>query len=116
MMHLILSFLLISIVACQMVEIADNEHCPGQSPCVVRTFYIQAEEVDWDYAPSGMDHITEKPIRDSDAHTWNMRYKYRIGSIYRKAQYFGYTDALFLDRIPQPAHLGIMGPVIRAEG
>src|SRR6185312_48514 len=31
-----------------------------------------------------------------------------------KARYFQYTDGTFTQRVPQPARLGILGPVLRA--
>jgi hypothetical protein len=37
------------------VHVIHDPRCPAFAPrCVMRTFYIAAEEVDWDYAPSGM--------------------------------------------------------------
>jgi hephaestin len=55
----------------------------------MRTYFIQAEEVEWDFAPSGMNQIAGKALRDTEAFEWTMRYKNRIGSVYKKAQYIG---------------------------
>ena len=38
-----------------------------------------------------------------------------LGNKVLKARYIEYTDANFKTKIPQPEHLGILGPVIRAE-
>jgi hephaestin len=82
-----------------------------------RTYYIAADEVEWNYAPAAHDHMTDDPYRE--------RAKYyvetgpdRIGPVYRKAVYREYTDASFTTQKPRPAaweHLGVLGPVIRAE-
>ena len=82
-----------------------------------RTYYIAADEVAWDYAPSGYNQITGAPF-DAAANVFVQRGPDRIGRVYRKAHYQEYTDATFTTRKPIPArwqHLGILGPVIRAE-
>ncbi len=76
----------------------------------VRTYYIAADEVDWDYAPSGRDLIHDRALRPKKAD--------QIGHVYRKALYREYTDASFHTLKPRPPewqHLGFLGPVIRAE-
>ncbi len=76
----------------------------------VRTYYIAADEVGWDYAPSDSDriHAVPMPARKPD----------EIGHVYRKALYREYTDATFATLKPRPPewqHLGFLGPVIRGE-
>lgn len=77
----------------------------------VHAYYIAAEEVKWNYrqgpgifVPHGEREINPLP---------------RIKSaIYRKAVYREYTDATFSTVKPRPPeweHLGILGPVLRAE-
>ena len=39
----------------------------------------------------------------------------RIGGTYKKVLYVGYTDDTFTSRISREDHLGVLGPVIRAE-
>ncbi|XP_034035380.1 ceruloplasmin [Thalassophryne amazonica] len=76
----------------------------------LREFFIAAEEEVWDYAPT-------LPT-DSEAETFVTRGSNRIGSRYKKARYIEYTDNTFLTkmlRTPQEQHLGILGPVLRAE-
>lgn len=83
----------------------------------IRTYYIAADEVDWNYAPSDHDHMTGKPY-DEKARYWTEKGPDRIGPIYRKAVYHEYTDASFTTLRVRPAaweHLGVLGPVIRGE-
>jgi hypothetical protein len=83
----------------------------------VRTYYIAAEKVAWNYAPRGRNMITGKrfgPVED----TYGKRGRGRIGSTYLKSLYRQYTDATFRHRAPvRPRwrHLGFLGPVIQAE-
>lgn len=82
----------------------------------VRTYYIAAEEVMWDYAPTGMDQITGEPF-DDDAKVFVDRSDARIGKVYLKAVYREYTDDTFTtptQRPPDEAHRGILGPMLRA--
>ena len=84
---------------------------------VTRTYYVAADEVLWDYAPSGMNKITGKPFGDVE-NVFMQNGPDRIGRVYRKAVYREYTDATFTrlkPRAPSEEHLGILGPVIRAE-
>jgi FtsP/CotA-like multicopper oxidase with cupredoxin domain len=84
---------------------------------VTRTYYVAADEVLWDYAPSGLNKITGKPFGDVE-NVFMQNGPDRIGRIYRKAVYREYTDATFTKlkpRGPSEEHLGILGPVIRAE-
>ena len=59
------------------------------TPGKVRTYYVAADEVNWDYAPSGRDEAmghpfdeVEKPYVESGPH--------RIGRVYKKAIYREY--------------------------
>jgi manganese oxidase len=79
-----------------------------------RVYYVSAEEVTWNYAPAGRNLITGRPF-DETAATFTAREPGRIGSTYVKCLYRGYTNASFSKLSPQPAHLGFLGPVIRAE-
>jgi hephaestin len=82
-----------------------------------RQYYVSADEVEWDYAPHNMDHMTGKPF-DKSTMIWVEKGKDRIGQVYRKAIYREYTDATFQTQKPRTSsyeHMGILGPVIRAE-
>jgi FtsP/CotA-like multicopper oxidase with cupredoxin domain len=80
-----------------------------------RTYYIAANEVEWNYAPSGKNQITGKSF-DEDASVFTKQGPDRIGSTYIKSLYQAYTDATFKTlkkRTPAEEHLGYQGPVIR---
>ncbi len=83
----------------------------------VRTYYIAADEVEWNYLPTGMAHTTGP--RDAEtAKVYTERGPDRIGTVYRKAIFREYTDATFTKVKPRPPeweHLGLLGPVIHAE-
>jgi FtsP/CotA-like multicopper oxidase with cupredoxin domain len=83
----------------------------------VSTYYIAAEEIEWDYAPLGIDITTGKPFEGTAA-AYTQPGPNHIGHIYRKAVYREYTDATFAtrkQRAPQDEYLGLLGPVLRAE-
>lgn len=89
---------------------------PSTNP-TTHTYYIAADKVSWDYAPSGMDQITGEPF-DSIARIWVESGPHRIGKLYWKALYREYTDATFTTLKPRPPeweHLGLLGPLLRAE-
>lgn len=84
---------------------------------VTRTYYIAADEIDWNYAPEGRNLITGEPFDDA-ANVFVQQGQHRIGSTYRKAVYREYTDATFTRLkpvAPEWRHLGTLGPVIRAS-
>jgi hephaestin len=88
-----------------------------QSDGKTRTYYISADQVDWNYAPAGTNEITGKPF-DDVADTYVKTGPGRIGSTYEKCLYHGYTDGTFAHlkaRAPEDRYLGLLGPVIRAE-
>jgi len=81
-----------------------------------RIYYIAADEVEWDYAPSGMNQVSGQPFGELE-NTWVGRSAERVGRVYRKALYFEYTDSTFTTRKPRAPeweHLGYLGPLIRA--
>ncbi|MCY7401256.1 MAG: multicopper oxidase domain-containing protein [Nocardioides sp.] len=90
----------------------------------VRTYFIAAEEVLWDYAPHDRNDVDGRPWT-SDEEVFVANGPARIGHVYRKSLYRQYTDATFSQRVPAPTRcpagtrpcddtLGMMGPVIRA--
>ena len=83
----------------------------------VRTYYIAAEETEWDYAPLGIDMMTGEPFAGTAA-AYTQPGPNHIGRLYRKAVYREYTDATFATRKPRPPqdeYLGLLGPILRAE-
>ena len=83
----------------------------------VRTYYIAADELDWNYLPTGRDGMMGMaPMGYAKAYT--QRTKGLIGSVYHKAVYHEYTDATFTKRKPRApgdAYMGLLGPTIYAE-
>ncbi|MBC5809683.1 MAG: multicopper oxidase domain-containing protein [Candidatus Eremiobacteraeota bacterium] len=84
---------------------------------VVRTYYIAADEFDWDYLPSGLDQMMGmKP--SGYAKSYTQTGPHALGHVFRKAAYREYTDATFAHLKPRAAsarYQGLLGPTIRAE-
>ena len=84
-----------------------------------RTYYIAAEDLLWDYAPSyPSNRLTGKDFQPSARVFVDGASPQRIGRRYWKALYREYTDASFSTLKPRPTvwrHLGALGPVVRAE-
>ena len=78
---------------------------PQLSARKIRHYYIAAEDVRWDYAPSGKDLIHGRTLPEP----------YRAQTRWNKTRYIEYSDATFSVRKQQPDWLGILGPIIRAE-
>jgi FtsP/CotA-like multicopper oxidase with cupredoxin domain len=75
----------------------------------VHTYYIAADEVMWNYAPRGNNLAGMPGMESSGA---------QKRTTFRKAIYREYTDSNFTTLKPRPPqweHLGILGPLIRAE-
>uniref|UniRef100_A0A8D1C966 ferroxidase n=1 Tax=Sus scrofa TaxID=9823 RepID=A0A8D1C966_PIG len=86
----------------------------------VRHYYIAAEDIIWNYAPSGIDTFTKENLTapGSASEVFFTRGSTRIGGSYKKLVYREYKDASFTNRKergPEEEHLGILGPVIWAE-
>ena len=81
-----------------------------------RTYYLGADEINWNYAPGG-DRLGNMG-GGGDAAVWLKRGLAEEPPVFHKAVYREYTDATFQTlkpRAPEWAHLGLLGPVIRAE-
>jgi len=91
---------------------------PGPAgPGVVRQHYIAADEVVWDYAPSGSDQISGAPWSEFQR-AFMERGPQAVGRAYKKALFREYTDATFATlkpREPDSEYLGMVGPLLRAE-
>ncbi|NXF48334.1 CERU protein, partial [Oceanites oceanicus] len=85
----------------------------------IRQYFIAAEEIIWNYGPSAMNHFTgQELITDSESRIFFAQSETRIGGSYKKAIYKEYTDGSFTEhkkRLTEEAHLGLLGPVIKAE-
>ncbi|XP_033756941.1 hephaestin-like protein [Pecten maximus] len=99
----------IFLVSCEFFVLA---HSLFWSSGKVRTFYLAAVEVDWNYAPDGFNLVTDDI---SVAATKLNNSHNRIGSIYRKVVYKQFTDDRYEDEVISPPHLGYLGPIMRAE-
>lgn len=71
----------------------------------LREYFLAAEEVTWDYAPSGREEL----------HGHRLPEPWRRQTKWRKTRYVEYTDNTFSTRKAQPAWLGVLGPILRAE-
>ncbi|KAM4772613.1 ceruloplasmin [Rhinophrynus dorsalis] len=85
-----------------------------------RQYFIAAEEVIWNYAPTGTNQITGQKIDNpnSESATFFEQNDERIGGSYKKAVYVEYTDGTFTTKKERPSdeeHLGILGPLIIAK-
>ena len=83
----------------------------------MRTHFIAADEVAWDFTPTGKNGLTGEEFGDAE-NTFVGAALDRVGHVYKKSQYREYTDATFTKLLPVPAiweHKGILGPVIHAE-
>jgi manganese oxidase len=81
---------------------------------VLRTYFIAADEVDWDYTPHGRN-LTGLPKFETSENDTPATTGHRI---YHKAIFREYTDSTFQHlkaRTAEWEHLGILGPLIRAE-
>jgi manganese oxidase len=81
-------------------------------PGKTQTYYIAADEVVWDYSPR-FRNVTALPAPEEE-----LEGRSAAGKKYLKAIYREYTDATFETLKPRATeweHLGILGPLIRAE-
>ena len=82
-----------------------------------RTYYVAADEVNWNYTPAGRDEAMGMPF-DEIEKLYTEPAAHRIGSVYKKALYREYADSSFSTlkvRPPEEQYLGLLGPVLRGE-
>jgi manganese oxidase len=82
----------------------------------IRRYFIAADTVEWNYTPRGRD-LAGIPRIEGEGRALATRWD-SAGVIYDKILYREYTDGTFATRKPRPAeweHLGLLGPLIRAE-
>jgi hypothetical protein len=104
-------------------SMAMDDKLPGFTPSnfefsgTVRKYYVAAEEIEWDYAPTGWDNVLGVPMNESfRAQYWGyVPSNTSLGTKYKKAVYRGYTGSNFTDYTEQPDWQGIQGPPLRAE-
>lgn len=106
-----LSFLLMLLTALNLLS---------RGPAAVaaeRIYYVAADEVRWDYAPLGQDHMMGMPFSEAQD-VFVKTTPGSVGKTYTKAYYREYTDGTFSHLKERPAeqeHMGILGPLLRAE-
>ncbi len=92
-----------------------SERRDGPPPAKTRTYYIAADTVSWNYVPGGRDEIVGAPYTDT---AFFARAKpMPMSTVYKKVLYREYTDSSFRTLVRRPAewaHLGFLGPLIRA--
>jgi len=84
---------------------------------VIRDYYIAAEVEEWDYTTPGGEARCRGFADESGVTSINVTAMAPHGSRFHKARYIGYTDATFTTKLAasaETAHLGILGPVLRA--
>ncbi|XP_039573364.1 coagulation factor VIII isoform X2 [Passer montanus] len=75
------------------------------------TYYIAAEEMDWDYAP-----VKPESLDRNTASLYLEAGPQRVGSKYKKVVFVEYEDASFKKRkVSSQQDKGILGPVIKGE-
>ena len=94
-------FLAILVFAGVLLAISPDAAAQG----VTRHYFIAAEDVLWNYAPTGQNQIHGGPIPQP----WTNFTRWK------KVRYIEYTESNFQTRKPQPEWLGVLGPIIRAE-
>ncbi|NXK18724.1 HEPH protein, partial [Arenaria interpres] len=96
-----------------------KDHAPAAQYRGVRTYYIVAEEVEWDYAPDrSWERERHNHSAESYADVFLSNENGLLGSKYKKAVYREYTDGTFQTpkaRTSSDEHLGILGPFLWAE-
>src|SRR5215207_7423425 len=109
--------LALGLAASNVAVLPGGSQTAAAGPVQTRHYYIAADEVAWNYAPSGINQITGEPFGE-DEDVFVARGRDRIGRVYLKALYREYTDAMFTTLKPRPPeweHLGTLVPVIRGE-
>jgi hypothetical protein len=86
-----------------------SEGAQNAAPGKVHVYYVAADEVEWDYAPSGMNKMMGMKF-EGYPNVFFEQGPHRIGKVYRKAVYREYTDESFTKLKPRAAewkHAGI---------
>lgn len=79
-------------------------YCLTFAEAATREYWIAAEKVEWNYAPSGENLI--RPAMGLDV--WGK------ALVYEKYRYIQYTDDTYTTQVKQPVWMGILGPQLHA--
>jgi len=115
MFKILFAVLVGAAMACSAAGVSQPDQAGSSSK--VRTYYVAADEVDWDYAPGGVNKMMGMKFEGYST-LFTERGPHRIGTVYRKALYREYTDDTFTRLKPRALeweHTGILGPILRAE-
>jgi len=108
--------LVVGLVALLLVTpVVRAQATPEKSIGKTRTYFVAADEVNWDYAPSGRDEAMGTAF-DELQKGYTEPGPHHIGRVYKKAIYREYTDDSFSTPKVRPAeeqYLGLVGPVLR---
>ncbi len=109
----------LTLSACYASGALGSPSSSGTVPYVgqIRQYYIAAEQVEWNYTPSGMDEIsgTAFGVSNPGQLQYTTRNATYLGTSFEKCVYRQFTNGSFATPVPQPAWLGIMGPTIYAS-
>jgi len=114
----LLSQIALGVLATLLCLVAASDSSSARHAGQIRQYYIAADEVDWDYMPTGKDQMMPGMAAQGYAKFYLTRGPHLIGRVYRKAIYREYTDATFKHLKPRgadQAYLGTLGPIIHAE-
>lgn len=109
-------FHLLPVLACSVLVAGCDALGAASSRPKTITYYVAADEVEWDYAPTGRNLMFDHELGELEA-IWTASGPDRIGRVYKKALYQEYTDETFTElkpRAPEWEHLGFLGPLLRA--
>ncbi len=76
----------------------------GIAGAATREYWLAAEKVEWNYAPSGQNLMHPK----TGLGVWGK------ALVYQKYRYIQYTDGTYTTRVEQPEWMGILGPQLHA--
>ncbi|XP_078734862.1 hephaestin-like [Lampetra fluviatilis] len=102
------------------VSLCDARVLRPPRPTATRTHFVAAVELSWDYSPTRHWELARHNTTRQHSHgeTFLRGGTDRIGSAYKKVVYREFTDDTFTREKPRgerEKHLGIMGPMLRAE-
>ncbi|MEO8562961.1 MAG: multicopper oxidase domain-containing protein [bacterium] len=107
---------------CSAVSVeAQVHHRPSSSaahPGRTRTYFVAADEVDWTYIPARADQALTGKKDEYEKDPASRGTLDPNATTYRKALFREYTDSTFRTLKPRAdewKHLGILGPLLRAE-
>jgi hephaestin len=78
-----------------------------------RNYFIQAEDILWNYVPLGYDGCTGAAF--DDVQKKNLLVDGKVGQLYTKAVFREYTDLSFIAAAARPPQLGLLGPTLHGE-